>query len=493
MTIRFLKPALLLLIFLLCISQYVQKKITLVEMKPLKGAFTIQEKPDFSWKTFWTGEFQTQFTNYIEHHNSFRPFLIRLKNQLDYSLFSITSTYNVIIGKNEFLFEENYIKDYTGNFFIGNSLAEERLCKLKFIQDELKKRGIDLIIGLSPGKASFYPEYIPDKYMNDRKTPSNYSYYRDKGTAIGLNIIDFNQYLINMKDTCTWPVYPKTGIHWSVYGMGYCVDSLMNYIGKMRNVEMVDFGWDGVDVSMDHRDTDDDIWDGMNLLIKFDDVPMAYPRFYFKENANTRKPSLMCISDSFYWNVFGAGISGRLFNGNDFWFYYVDIHDGKGGNTNVKNLDVKKEFESHEVILMMATEATLDRFPYGFIEDAYRIYFPQDAEGRKQLFSSMIQCDTTWSNVLAKKAKTAGITLEQARQKELEEAVNYDTALVYSEQSIQTLIQGIRSNKEWYEQEVIKAKEKGITIDELLRMEALWMIKNGEKSPIQRYWPINWR
>ncbi len=367
------------------------------------------------------------------------------------------------------------------------------MCKLKFIQDELKKRGVDLIIGLSPGKGSFYPEYIPDKYLQDRKTPSNYSYYRDKGKAIGLNIIDFNQYLINMKDTCTWPVYPKTGIHWSVYGMGYCIDSLVNYIGKIRQVEMVDFGWDSLDIAVDHRDTDDDIWEGMNLLRKFTDVPMAYPWFHFNENAATKKPSLMCISDSFWWNVFGGGISGRIFGKNDFWFYYVNIHDGIGRNFKVADMDVKKEFESHEVILMMATEATLDRFPYGFIEDAYRIYFPQDEAGRRQLFEAVQQWDTTWQNAIRQNAKVNGISMELAKNQALSEAVHFDTASVYGEKSIQEVIAQIKANPEWYAKVRVKSVENNKALQEMLRLEALWMINNRERNHIQRYWPINWR
>lgn len=488
-----IKTGLILLVFLLCISQYVQKKITLVSLKPLKGAFTIQEKPVFSWKTFWSGEFQQQFTNYIEHHNSYRAFLIRLKNQIDYSLFSMVSAQNVIVGKEEFLFEEDYIEDYTGKVFIGYSLAEERLCKLRLIQDALKKKGVDLIIGLSPGKASFYPEYIPDKYLNERKQPSNYGYYRDKAKAIGLNVIDFNQYLIGMKDTCSWPVYPKCGIHWSVYGMGYCIDSLVNYIGKIRNVPMVDFGWDGLEISRKHRDTDDDIWEGMNLLFPFKDVPMAYPRFYFKENEATKKPSLMCISDSFWWNVFGQGISGRLFSRNDFWFYYVDIHDGNGGNTNVKNVDVQKELESHEVVLLMATEATLDRFPFGFIEDAYKIYFPDNQEDREAWFNTILSCDTTWSGRIDQKAREAGIPFEQARLNELKEAVQFDTASVYSEASIQKIVSEIKANKQWLEKVTLKSREKSVPLPEMLRLEALWMIPNGNKNHFQRYWPITWR
>lgn len=490
---HFLKTGLILLVFLLCISQYVQKKITLVSMKPLKGAFTIQEKPEFSWKTFFSGEFQQLFTNYIEHHNSYRPFLIRLKNQLDYDLFSITPTHNVVVGKNEFLFEEDYIEDYTGKVFIGYTLAEERLCKLRLIQDVLKKRGIDLIIGLSPGKASFYPEYIPDSWLTERKSPGNYTYYRNKGKALGLNMIDFNQYLLGMKDTCTWPVYPKCGIHWSVYGMGHCIDSLVNYIGKIRQLNMVDFGWDSLEVTMTRRDTDDDIWEGMNLLFHFDDVPMAYPYFYFKENALTKKPSLMCISDSFWWNVFGSGISGRLFDKNDFWFYYVDIHDGAGKNYKVADIDVKKELESHDVILMMATEATLDRFPFGFLEDAYRIYFPTDPADRRPWFDSILNYDTTWINLISQKAKAEKISFEKARARELEAAVNFDTASVYSEASVNEIVAQIKANPAWFDKVKGKSKEKAVSLDEMLRLEALWMISNGNKNHLQRYWPIKWR
>lgn len=487
------KTALLLIVFFLLISQYLQKKVEFVKVKPLKGSFVLQEKPPFDFKSFISMEYQRKFTEYIEQHISFRPFLIRLKNQIDFVLFKYSSVYNLVIGKENYLFEENYVKEYSGDLFIGYKNAEERLCKLKFIQDELKKKGVDLIIAFSPGKASFYPEYIPDKYLLNRKSPSNYKYFRDKCKALGLNTIDFNQYLINMKDTATWPVYPKHGIHWSVYGMSYCVDSLVNYIGKIKNVEMVDFGWNGLDITTDHRDSDDDVMEGMNLLFKLPDVPMAYPRLTFKENTNTKKPSLMCISDSFYWNIFGAGISGRLFDRNDFWFYYIDINNGQGGKNDINSLDLKKEFESHEIILLMATEATLDRFPFGFIEDAYRLYFPQDDANRARLFKFFMQNDSTWNNEIKAKANSQGISFENALKNELNDVLNYDTSVIYSKAKIDELINNIRSDKNLYGQKLKKAAETSIPVHEILKQDALWIIKNGDKSHIQRFWPIKWR
>ena len=40
-----------------------------------------------------------------------------------------------------------------------------KIDKLSELKDTFLKRGIDLIVLLAPGKASFFPEYLPDHYF----------------------------------------------------------------------------------------------------------------------------------------------------------------------------------------------------------------------------------------------------------------------------------------------------------------------------------------
>jgi len=127
------------------------------------------------------------------------------------------------------------------------------------------------------------------------------------------------------------------------------------------------------------------------------------------------------------------------------------------------------------------------------VEDAYRIYFAKDGEGRKAVFNTLIECDTTWSNSISNKAKSSGIPFEQARENALQEVVRFDTASVFSEKSIQEVISQIKANPEWYAKVRVKSVENNKALQEMLRLEALWMINNRERNHIQRYWPINWR
>ena len=61
-----------------------------------------------------------------------------------------------IVGKDNYLYEESYIKAYLGDDFIGEKKIFNTAQKLKAVQDTLKSNHIDLIVVLAPGKGTFF-------------------------------------------------------------------------------------------------------------------------------------------------------------------------------------------------------------------------------------------------------------------------------------------------------------------------------------------------
>jgi len=367
-----LKNIAFILILLLLFLPMIQKTISLFSLKPLKGSFALTEKPAFSFRDYNTGQYQDQYNTYIEEHIGLRPVLVRLNNQIAFSFFNIAQAKQVVIGKKNYLYEENYIKAYKGTDFQGGAFWDQRMKKLKYIHDELLKKNIPLIVAFAPGKGTFFPEYIPDNYKPGVRDTTNYEYLLDACKTMNINHIDFNNWFVTLKDTEPYPLYPQCGIHWSYYGTAIVLDSLISYMENLNGKNMVDFGWSEVEISDDLRDPDYDIADGMNLLFKINCYDMAYPRLYFNEDSTTFKPSVITIADSYYWIYHGKGISQRIYENDKFWYYYQTVHgDSYPKDSKVGDLDRIAEIESVDFVVILVTDANLYKFAFGFIDDVY--------------------------------------------------------------------------------------------------------------------------
>lgn len=489
MTQKRLLHILYLFVLVLLFLPFFQEQTSWFSLKKLGGYLPQAVKPSWSSKRWIKEEFQQEAQTFINNNVGFRSLFIRIYNQLDFSLFKIPHLNGVVIGKKNYLFESSYIKDYTGAAFIGEETIDERLARIWVVQEMLKKKNIDLVVIFSPGKASFYPEYIPESFHPEKTALSNYKYFSKRSNEIGINNIDFNRYFLLMKDTVTWPIYPKCGIHWSVYGMGFCVDSLFRYIEKSRGILMPDFGWNGVEVPDTLRDTDNDMGEAMNLLFNIKTPKGAYPRLYFKDRPGMAKPDVLVIADSFYWTIFGNAISYRMFNKNSFWYYFEQAYSNTISGVDVKTLDVKKEIESHQVVILMSTEANLFKFPFGFLERVYPLFFPSDTAEQHQLFRKLIVWDKGWLNEVRERAASNNTSLEKAVEEEVKITLFYKDSLQPTEKDYAGIINGIRSDAAWMEKEKQKAKERGLTLDQVLRDDAKWIFTTQQKHYRRKYWP----
>ncbi|MDP4291559.1 MAG: hypothetical protein Q8908_10810 [Bacteroidota bacterium] len=337
---------------------------------PLKGAIVPSQKSAFTWSGWYSGDFQNKEEKYLNDSFGFRNLFVRINNQLLFNLFHKAKANGVVIGKNGYLFEEHYINAYYGSDFIGNDSIRHRMERLKYIQNSLSKLNKTLLIVFAPGKASFYPEYIPEK-LKTKKHTTNYEQHLKLAKEFGINYIDFNRYFIDHKYTSPYPLYPKQGIHWSFYGSCIAADSIVKCIERIRKIKMPHLFWDKVYME-DAKESDYDIGDGMNLLFRQPGEKLAYPHLEFESASGKTKPSLLVISDSFYWEMYSAGIT-RLFSTNHFWYYNRDVYpDCTKWPLTTSKLDMKKEIMQHDVIMIISTETTLKSMGWGFIEKAYQ-------------------------------------------------------------------------------------------------------------------------
>ena len=366
-------PLILLLILLsLFALHFSQYQFSWIKLKPLDGYYVDAEKNQFSWKGWFNGSFQEVEDKYLTDSFGFRSFFIRVNHQWRFSLFNKVKTQWVTVGKENYLYEENYIKAWYGTDFVGRDSIEKRMYKLKYLQDTFEQLGKKIIVVLAAGKGSFYPEFIPEQFHQERGE-TNIELYRQYIEKWNINCIDFNRYFIDNKEISPYPLYPQYGIHWSYYGMCLAADSMVRYIEKMNHISMPHIFWDAIKMSQPLKD-DSDISKAMNVLFSPRTFSMAYPQIQFEADSGKTKPSLLVIADSFYWGIYGMGW-GNLFTNNHFWYYNKEIYpEHFDAPLTTEDINYEEELLKFDVIIILSTDANLPNLGWGFIEKGYDIF-----------------------------------------------------------------------------------------------------------------------
>ncbi|MCC6691041.1 MAG: hypothetical protein IT235_05865 [Bacteroidia bacterium] len=390
---------------------FIQQNLKLVAIKALHGAIVNVPDSTFTIERWLNENYQKQQECYLNQQFGFRNSFIRLNNEIHFRLFNAAKANGVIVGKQNYLFEIGYINAYYGMDFIGMEKIDDNVKKLKQLSDTLKKMGKDLIIVFAPGKASYYPEYIPDKYKTN-VTITNYSYYLKKIKENGLNNIDFNSYFVEKKKTSKYLLYPKTGIHWSMYGIFLVSDSLVKYIEKLRNIDMPEIKCSEVIYTDSIHPNDMDIERGMNLLFPISKPKMAYPVYKYNMQ-NKTKPSVITVADSYYWSIYGTNMVKALFERPRYWYYFKEFYAADSYMKTIDVINFEDEINKNDIIILMATEANLAKFPWGFIEKMNEIYLSKDARERKikKLIDQIVQ-SPEWFDKIKKSAIAKNISLD---------------------------------------------------------------------------------
>lgn len=411
---------------------FVQEKWHPFKLKPLGGVTYETTRPKLSLKSFASGEYQSNAEQYSRENFGFREWAIRLYNQTTYSLFDQTNNRFVVTGKDgHTFFEESYVISYTGETYLGEETIQKNTKQLKLIQDMLRAKGTTLLPVFVLGKASYYPELIPDNYITRRHETNNYQEYLKAFAEQGVEMIDFNKYFCDRKGTETHPIYCNLSAHWTVYAASQAMDSLVHYMEGKTQQTQAHFQITGFDTTY-LMSQDDDLYQMMNLMFPMKRNTIDQPQFSFTEGY---KPKVLALSDSYWWTVYAWNVAlpQNLFSDGGFWFYNKTIYPERTPIQNVEDIDYKQEIENQDFVLLVCTEATNHLWPYGFIERYLSGY----------------------DNVF--------------RYKPLEQ---YDAAdslyAAYRKSEIENIIENIKATPEWLEGVEKQATEKGVSLEQSL-------------------------
>jgi SGNH hydrolase-like domain, acetyltransferase AlgX len=341
----------------------------------LNGAVIHNLDTELNSENWLSGEYQKLKEKYLEENVGLRAPLIKTNNQFLYSVFGVTNAWDIILGKNDQLFENKNIKAITGFDFMGEAMIDCKTEMLKLIQDTLTKQGKLFCVIHAPNKASFMPENLPNS--PHKYNPPNIDIYLNFERQKGINHVDLHKVFKAHKKSTKYDLYPVLGTHWSVYGMHLGLDSVLQYFENKTNKKQVKLDYSTCAIAT-AKSTDDDISDLMNLWLPLTKKKSAYPLVKV-DAVGAKKANLFIVSDSYWIILDSIARRNKVFNELEFIYYDVTYTNRKGEVSTIdfKTCNLQQIIDRNDIISVMSSDAQLSTFGWGFIESLFKHYYPQ--------------------------------------------------------------------------------------------------------------------
>lgn len=338
---------------------------------PLQGAVSYEADTSFSWKGWWTGGYQEQKEKHLNDYFGFRADFVRLHNQLEYTLFEKLNARIVVEGKDHYLYEKPYIDSYYGNDFRSEKDLLKTAASLKKIQQALKARGKELLFVCIPGKATVFPQYIPQKLEQANRGTTNMPVMLHILDTMGIDYVDIYKWYLNAKDTLKYPFMTKYNTHWSSYGCALGMNEVIAKLEQLKNKDLPDMSIECIE-SRKYCDHDKEIMTALNLIVPLPEDELTCIPYLHINDSNKAKMTAYIFSDSFFWEPYSMGIPARVFEYFEFW-YYGNQRWGNGSLLGDYTKDeLKKAIDKTDVIILMGAEMNIDWYAWMF-EDFYDV------------------------------------------------------------------------------------------------------------------------
>ena len=413
-------------------------------LRPLDGYTETTEKPILSFDSFVSGDYQTDMEQYISENFGFREFFIRLYNQYSYSLFQKINNENIVEGLNRELYLTMYLNDITGRTLWdyypsiedAKAAARNNVQETVRLIDTLRQYDIDFLFIFAPSKTAVYPETMPQRYQEQMADFSLEEYYIELFKENNIPHIDFLSYFKAIKDTVAYPLYARTGTHWAQSTIPFVSDSILNKLKEQTGFRLPSIDYLNANITTDYSVQDYELEAAMNLLFPLRKPALPNPDFSLRDTLGADRPNLLVVGDS-YANQLVFSAFGKAFNHWDWWAYNRDIHSSRP-RFNWRRL--KEEFDA--VVVLQEADIVMAVFTAPMLYD-YMFEF----------------------------TRTAQELLEKGYFNE--------------EEAMETVIKMIQDEPQWYESVVNQAKERNITVEEGLTINARYWL-DCQKTKIKK-------
>ena len=196
---------------LLCLP-FIQEKFSLFHYTAVVENRTKVEKPVGVLSIFSaSSDYAQKYEKYFNDTYGLRDFFIKLKNQIDYSLFGLSD--EVLVGPDGWLFYKKVYENHIQNVERNQALLPKLYDRISKLNSMLKEKGMTLIVMFAPQKTTLYPEFLPAQHQTIPGAPAFMLLREYLNTHTDIESIDVYKILSDAKPNLQ--LYHKTDFHWT--------------------------------------------------------------------------------------------------------------------------------------------------------------------------------------------------------------------------------------------------------------------------------------
>ena len=286
----------------------------------VSGAEKQTALPSFSWKTYWTGNFQKQFESWWNGHFGSRRTMLIVKNDiyevLNLGQFHSGYSGNILQGRHGILYEQSYLvsKFEPYNPAQVQKLAEKTVDTFSELRDRLEFMGKSFLFVMAPSKADAREDALPRLWQfraRHTTTPSSlYSLW--ERTLSAQDIVYVNALDVLKKAEILNDSFPDTGTHWSMLAAGLAWEE------GVRRIKAAGFDVPAVHVTGKWSSDKDnaverDIANLLNIYPLYHRGRPTWSLAEYRHDPLAKTMNVISIGDSFskqlYQNILRSGFS----------------------------------------------------------------------------------------------------------------------------------------------------------------------------------------
>jgi alginate O-acetyltransferase complex protein AlgJ len=354
---------------------------------------TEEKSVPISVASFLRGEDQTALSLRLGATLPIYAPAIRVRNQIQYSLFGIPNAPSVAFGREKWLYEWPYITEYCAR---NGETNAKRLAdwaeKIRDIQDYATSHEKAFVYLITPSKAAIYPEDLPQSHPCPsvlRGTTDKLTSYRHVLDEWHIRYVDGAGLMAAERGRHEIELFPRGGIHWNALGASLAATELVSLVKAQTlrlDLDSINTAWTE---SRSPEGSDRDLVNMLNLYWFDTDYPV--PKIAHGPLAidrTCRPAKIMEVGGSFLEQINVALRESRCPPEISYWFYWNFSHvfyaEGKRRSAPPVQADRLADLAGSDVILLEENELMIGETDHltalhGLVVSAGRMTSARDA------------------------------------------------------------------------------------------------------------------
>ena len=461
----------------------VQEWTGIFPVKVLKGAIEPTPKPELTFDNYRSNTYQPQIEKYVSEHFGMREPVIRIYNQYVWSAYNKTYCHFIVPGKNGYLYYALAVNEHYGTelpkHYPSNEKAmadaDKELRMMNKLRYVLKDYGIEFLAFIAPDKPEVYPEYLPRRDA-DTTTIHLADYFSRRMEETGFPYINMTDWFVSMRDTVSFPLFPKTDSHWR-YSAIYGYDSLFRFINTLNGEAKFPALHIGPPTAYESDKLEGDE-ETLNLLFRIRGDKTKYKSDITVEDDTThRKPKVLFVGDSFIWSMGEFMPASQIMTDWEVWFYNnTSVTGSTKKSESVNDIDRLSRILNVDYVVFYSAGHQWWEATYGFTKDALLQLCVNDSlfEASVEYYSNHMRNYGDYANMMEEEVRNNMIWTLKNDPELISGLDGEDMPTIRNTKRIEQAmtVNRIRDDKDWVKSLLLYASQQSISLDDALKEEA---------------------